>query len=208
VTTLGGPTVERCPNCGAPLNLDPGDLCHWCGAHVTQAPAASGSPQAQLSVYFEQLLQRNPLDDEPGDIQLLLPAMSILISLSALGRDTAVSNWVANWELKEQIPELTGSVRKAAQRVQLLAMAQKGYDEFADHSRMYTAEEWWVFRLGFDFVAMLASLAGVDPMTAGRELAGVRDELKSNHHWYKKAAKDAKQPPPSLSDLRAAIPMA
>lgn len=206
---MSEPVVDRCPNCGAPLSLDAEGRCQWCQAHVRSSPSGAGRLSAEDAELLADLLQPervNPLAHESDDVMLLLPAMVILSSVCLLGMDPAVKTWVDSSQLGPPLKQLLDSMRAGAKRVQLLAMADRHYDEFADHSRMYTAEEWWVLKLGIDLQIFLAGLPGIGQLEGARHAADGRRLLDEHSHHIHKALKDAGAGPEPLRSLRAAIP--
>lgn len=166
MTTSDGPTVDSCPNCGAPLKLDTAGDCLWCHAHVnvsTTPVVPRGQMDADLAA---RVLWGHILDDEPGDIELLQPVSNLLVFLSTTGQEAAVLDFLSHWEQKEAVGALLKAVRAAGTRVTLSAKAAHDFNEFSDHSALYTSGEWWTIALATDLLALVGGLPGVDPMQA------------------------------------------
>jgi hypothetical protein len=205
MTTAGGPAVERCPNCGAPLELDNGH-CRWCGAPIqTAAPAAAGDDaRAILADLLDDMSTSNVFHDEPDDIMLLQPVSNILVFMSSAGMDPAVKKWVNAFPQKDDIGTLVTAVRQAGTRIKLLAMQGKHYDEFSDNSGLHTPEEWWEIDLALDILATAGSVTGISPMTGADAVKQARDFHNQYSHHLKKARKGPA--PAQYQALRAAIP--
>jgi hypothetical protein len=208
MTASGGPVVDSCPNCGAPLKLDTAGNCIWCQAHVraTAPPVLPSRPaDAEQAI---RVLFGNPLEGEPDDIMLLQPVSNLLIFLSTTGQEAAVQDFVSHWEHKDAVSPLLRAVRAAGTRVTLEAKAGPDFDEFSDHSALYTSDEWWVVALATDLLALLAGVPGVDPMQASDST----NEARSTHDGYRR--RFAKATPPDGDDagvlraLRDAVPSA
>ena len=201
MTNADGPVVDSCPNCGAPLKLDTAGDCVWCHAHVrvTASPVAPSTPMdAERAM---RVLFGNPLEGEPGDIELLQPACNLLVFLSTTGQDAAVQDFLSHWEHKDAVGPLLHAVRAAGTRVTLVAKAAPGFDEFTDHSALYTPDEWWTIALAADLLALLAGLPGVDPMQAADSKNEAQDDRKSYGRHF------AKGTPPSGDDSAALLAM-
>lgn len=217
MTTAAGPAVDRCPNCGAPLELTAEGHCRWCGVPVRTAPEVGHAPHPPHAISDEdrellaELLDTgagtsNPFHDEPDDIMLLQPVSNILIFLSTTAMDPAVRAWVKNFPEKDEIGSLLQAVRQAGTRIKLVAMQGKHYDEFTDNSHLHTEDEWWQIGLALDILATIGSVPGISPMTGADAMKQARDFQKDYSHQLKKASKN---PGPSASQfvaLRAAIP--
>jgi hypothetical protein len=205
MTTAGGPSVERCPNCGAPLELDNGH-CRWCGVPVHAAVHASpkGDTRAMLAQLLDTFTDANVFYGEPDDIMLLQPVSNILIFMNTTGMDPAVTNWVDALPQKEDIRALVKSVRQAGTRIKLVAMQGKHYDEFSDNSGLHTPEEWWQIDLALDILTTMGSLPGISPMTGADAVKQARDFRSDYSHHLKKARKGPA--PAEFGALRATIP--
>jgi hypothetical protein len=81
--------VETCPNCGAPLALDPRGTCPYCGVHVTTRTGA--------------------YDDYPNPVRRIMHCMLVLLAEPAARR--AAEGFAAH------VPALNDAVVAAGRRV-------------------------------------------------------------------------------------------
>lgn len=181
------PTVDVCPNCGAPLELNASGHCHYCGAHVNlPAPVSDADTTELLS------------DDGLG---LPLPAFPLLSGLWMLSKDAAAGRVLGRPGFIEPARRLTGAVKAAGERA-----ADAGLRDIAIDPKAYTPEELWSFHLARDLLAELAAVDGVDRDSARLARQTVADTDDSWGHAFKKAEKKLGAEPESLRDLRAKIP--
>lgn len=206
MTTSDGPVVDVCPNCGAPLKLDDAGDCTWCHAHVrVTAPAAGQSAPLDVDPP-DDVLFGNLLSDEPGDIELLQPVSNLLVFLSTTGQEAAVHDFLSHWEHKDAVGPLLRAARAAGTRVTLSAKASPGFNEFLDHSELYTSDEWWTIALTTDLLALLAALPGVDPMQALDSTNMAQDDRKTYAKRFAKATPPQGGDAGALLALREAVP--
>lgn len=169
-------TVERCPNCGAPLQLDSTGQCVFCLAPVHVAAPQVSWAEARTGYRSPY----NALDTKPpgtSDNDLVPPADTVLVFLELLGFDEVVMKQLATWGMLPQVQSLTEAVREAGKRTTLVAMQQEGYRNSRDYRELYTPAEWWEVRLGLELVAALARLPGVNPNKSASSLKGVRSAI-------------------------------
>lgn len=206
MTTSDAPTVDTCPNCGAPLKLDNAGDCVWCHAHVHVTATPVLSADRMDAATAARVLFGNVLDDEPDDIELLQPVSNLLIFLSTTGQEEAVQDFLSHWEHKDAVGPLLEATRAAGARVTVSAKASRGFDEFADHSSLYTAGEWWMISLACDLLALVAGVPGVDPMQAldsKHQAQEIRDSYRGKIAGATPPEGEASSP---LLAMRGAVP--
>jgi hypothetical protein len=206
MTASEGPVVDNCPNCGAPLKLDTAGNCVWCQAHVRVTAPPAPQPETFDAGRAIRVLFGNPLEGEADDIMLLQPVSNLLIFLESTGQEAAVQDFLSHWEHKDAVTPLLHAVRASGERVTLSAKSAPGFNEFTDHSALYTPGEWWLIALATDLLALLAGVPGVDPMQA----VEAADQARGTHDHY--GEHFARSRPPDgdgsgpLSALRHAVP--
>jgi hypothetical protein len=193
------PGIGACPNCDAPLEIGEHGTCRACHAHVDNHGGAgrdhrSGGRTSLVSV---------SLDDEFS----LSPFIGLILSTlgPGLGTEAAVRDYVARDErLRRQIQALTRSVADAGVRVRDAGLMK---DEFDQHLRMFTPEEFWLFDLAIDVIAMLATLEGIAKGAQFRTASSLRllDDNVTSHLW-KKGLRKAGDGLPAFRELRASVP--
>lgn len=212
MTAAGGATVQRCPNCGAPLELDVNGHCRWCGVPVlaVEVPRDLDDEDrallAEMMGMSDDLSSRNPFRGEPNDIMLLQPVSNILIFLETTAMDGAVKKWLGAFPSKDALDPLVVAVRQAGTRIKLEAMQGKHYNEFAENSHLHTPEEWWEIGLALDILATIGSVPGIDPITGAEAVKQANGFRRDYSHQLKKARDKAGPDQAQFQALRAAIP--
>ena len=186
-----GPTLSRCRNCGAPLELNDAGRCRWCQAQVRYEPLGS---QAGL-------LPRG-LDDCSTSAPFLYLIMSAFF---LLGTEDAVQQFLArNPGPHQQLRALAVATSAAGVRVRDAGLIK---DDFDDNLKVYTPTEIWTFNLAVDVIARLGGLEGLPRPTHAQivsDLKSLSDRARS-HHW-KTELKRAGDGVPQLRELRASTP--
>jgi hypothetical protein len=186
------PTVEHCPNCGAPLELVAG-ACRWCGVPVK---LAADAPETRD-------------DDEDDDLELgdgeirLPPAGWIVSTLHWVTYDAIIRAFLdANPEHLAATRTLVEATKAAAERlhaagIEVEQLMPAGFD------KMYTLDELWIFDLGADLLVWWTIFDGVDKDMR----KSVAFEL-SRDYWHGPFGKRLKKVvgPDALHALRAAAP--
>jgi hypothetical protein len=128
-----------------------------------------------------------------------------LTTLALLGSEPTVQQYAeADPDAHRAIRALCTAAAQAGIRVR--DTARHG-DSFDEHLRMFTADEYWIFNLAVDVIAMFATGGGLRPDTR----ALVIDDLKTldvhvhSHHWKHEVHK-AGDGPAEFRELRAHIP--
>jgi hypothetical protein len=186
-----GPTVSRCRNCGAPLELDDAGRCRWCSAQVRYESLGS---QAGL------------LPRDIDDCATSAPFLYLILSaFFLLGTQDAVQQFLArNPGPRQQMRALAVAVSAAGVRVRDAGLLK---DDFDDNLKVYTPNEIWTFTLAVDVIARLGGLEGLPPPTRAQiasDLRSLSDSVRS-HHW-KTELKRAGDGVPQFRELRAAVP--
>jgi hypothetical protein len=217
-------TIRKCPGCGAPLELDAQGDCRWCRAHVTEvdeededdddhdAPVdAIDDPDPYHEDEAVALLRR--LDLEEDDDTVPVPVSTICAVLRYAAFDGAARRFLEAPERAAFVRALIGAVRAAGLRAKSAGATDK--DGFDRGDEVYALEEWWTLDLATDFLAVLASVDGVE---SGVRSALVRNvKLVDDKHFDKPWARGIKKKlhrahdagdagPPSLRPWRATIP--
>jgi len=169
-------SVQHCPNCGAPLDLEERDDCAWCSARVVEDEV---DPFHEDEA--EALLARVGLGEY--DSSLPQPVPTIVAVLRYAAYDEAARRFLQN-----QIPfarELAGATLAAGKRAQLAGATNA--DAFGRGDEVFTREEWATFDLATDFLAVLASVSGIEHAVAAELRAKVKfiDEKLFDKPWAK-----------------------
>jgi hypothetical protein len=178
------PEVDKCPECGASLQLDDNDRCVYCHAHVT------------IEAHAAMILGR----DWNGDAAE--PANSILDVMYELWSIDAIQKKVIGQSLLPSVRDLLAAVEAAG----LAASGKRRHPDGVVHSfnfdvDWYSPQELWLVDLGKDLVYWLtdggrANLPGFAPHLE-RELGS---------HTYRRAIERAGPGPEQFQGLRSAIP--
>jgi hypothetical protein len=140
------------------------------------------------------------------DYQSVAPFIYLmLVTLSLVGHEASVTQYLsASPEAHGAVRDLSTAVAGAGVRVRNSGRVRNAYDV---HMDLYTAEEFWLFDLAVDVIAMLVSMD--DFGSDRRELLAsdleTLDEHAHNHHW-RKGVKKAGKGPARFHDLRAYVP--
>lgn len=185
------PAVDRCRNCGAPLELDDAGRCRWCHAQVRFE-----SPASQVG------LMPSDLDDCATSAPFLY---LILSAFYLLGTQDVVQQFTArNPALHQQIRALTVATSAAGVRVRDAGLLK---DDFDNRLGVYTPDEIWTFNLAVDVIARLGALEGLPSSTHAQIVSDLKSLDESAHsHTWKKELKKAADGVPQFRELRAAIP--
>jgi hypothetical protein len=140
------------------------------------------------------------------DYQVVAPFIYLTLStLYLLGTESSVKQYLSvQPEAHQAIRGLSKAVAAAGVRVR---DSGKVRDEYDVRMGLYTADEFWLFNLAIDVIAMLLSLGGFDPGTRALVASDLRslDEHVHSHHW-KKEVKKAGDGPAQFHGLRAHVP--
>ena len=171
-------TLQTCPNCGAPLQLDREGVCTFCRARITY----SGSTFADLPAPSRPLLRiATSLSAEPA-------AERVLESTGVAGSTDA----------------LLDAVAAAGRRVLDDGLI---LDERRVDFKVYRSEEMWAFNLAADLVALLAAAPNLPKAkrAAMHDLLLTVDAGLGSH-WSRSTIGNAGAGPESFRELRDAIP--
>ena len=174
--------VDKCPECGAPLQLDENDLCVFCHSHVT------------IAAHAGMILGR----DWNGDVAE--PAWSVLDVMYDLWSVDIIKKRVIGQSLFPSVRALLAAVEAAG----LAASQKRKHPDKAVHSYSfdvdwYSPQEFWLVNLAKDLVCWLTdgtNLPGFAPHLE-RELGG---------HHYRRALEQAGPGPEQFRYLRSVIP--
>jgi hypothetical protein len=192
------PVLEACPNCGAPLELDPASECRWCHARIRTERAAP----AFLRFQDEASLVPEDADDCASSAPFLSLALSSLGLLSAQPEVKEYMNGEPG--LLRQIRALSTMVSAAGVRVRDAGLLKDGFDI---NLEVYTAEEIWTFDLAFDVIALIGALDGLTGKIRAMTASNIRSlNWYAERHTWKKAMKKAGEGPVALREFRAAVP--
>ncbi len=140
------------------------------------------------------------------DDSVIAPFLSLTITtLGLLSYDPVVEQYLAAEPRSHQsIRELTRAVAAAGVRVR---DSSRRLDEFDEHLHKFTPEEFWVFNLAVDIIAMFCYTPGLDPGNHAvvRSDLQTLDEYAHGHHW-KSQVRKAGDGPVQFRELRAHIP--
>ncbi len=188
--------MNLCPNCGAPLDLDPEGRCRWCHVRVSvpaSQPFASATSESGL------------VPDDLG-YEAVAPFIHLALStLALLEREAAVQQYArAEPAACRAIRELSAAVAGAGVRVRDSGQMRDSFDE---RLRLFTAGEIWASELYFDVIAMLGGLAGISPGTHARVVDDLKslDEEAHGLHW-KAEVRRAGDGPAEFRELRTHVP--
>jgi hypothetical protein len=204
------PVIERCPNCGAPLDLVAGS-CRWCGEHVTMRAAP---PRADADNEDDEEEDEDDVADEVhdrlgvggDDTGLPVPTSWILSTLSWLAYDPAVQAFLERQpDLLELVRRHTAAVTAAGERVRDAGLD----DDDIGRERIggvYSADEMWTLDLGTDLIAWLAAVDGIDADMQAGAGSGIWGNDIGWKDDYTKPLKKAGDGPVGLRELRAMVP--
>ena len=140
------------------------------------------------------------------DYEVVAPFIYLTIStLYLLGTESAVKQYLSvEPEAHRAIRGLSTAVAGAGVRVRDSGRVK---DEFDVHMKLYTAEEFWLFDLAVDVIAMLVALGGFRPATHALVARDLRllDEHVHSHHW-RSQVKKAGDGPAVFRELRVHVP--
>jgi len=152
------------------------------------------------------LYSKNGLVPEGIDDAELAPFLYLTLAILAnIGDDPVVQQYLSvEPEVHSAIRELSAAVAAAGVRVR---DTSKHHGFLEEHMKEFTAEEFWLFDLAVDLVAMFATMGGVSPGNRARlrsDLATL-DYHPNTHHW-KHQVKKAGSGPAQFHQLRAHVP--
>jgi hypothetical protein len=162
------PQALECPSCGAPLELDVEGRCRWCEVPVLVAPAPAAG-RTRIDPFDDQLhLVPDSVDED--DLSLPPGIANILTTLSLLGREVAVQDYLDQVPgLRQGIRTLSAVVSGAGRRIR-----DSGQGGDQDNPANYTPDEIWATDLALDVVALLGVVEGG---VSGSAQAAVRNTL-------------------------------
>src|SRR2546423_1299043 len=142
------PTIERCPNCGAPLQLDAGGLCVFCRMHVT-IPEARDTVDG---VAGDALTRQERIGLNDDGVGLTFPVFRPLSGLCMLSSDPVPQESREQPSALEPARAPVAAAKAAAFRVMDAGLDEKVvlYGE-----KIYTPDEIWVFNLTRDLLGVL-----------------------------------------------------
>lgn len=140
------------------------------------------------------------------DYEVVAPFIYLTLStLYLLGTDSTVQQYLSvEPEAHRAIRDLSTAVAAGGVRVRDSGRVK---DEFDVRMGLYTAEEFWLFDLAIDVIAMFLALGGLSPGTHARVVSDLRslDKDAHSHHW-RKEVKKAGDGPAQFRDLRSHVP--
>jgi hypothetical protein len=140
------------------------------------------------------------------DYSATAPFIYLMIStLGLLSYDPVVKQYLqASPDSLESIRGLSKAVAAAGVRVR---DSSRRLDEFEDHLHKFTPEEFWVFNLAVDIIAMFCGTPGMDPSNHALIRSDMQslDEYAHSHHW-KSQVRKAGDGPVQFRRLRGHIP--
>jgi hypothetical protein len=140
------------------------------------------------------------------DYEVVAPFIYLtLTTLYLLGTESAVKQYLSTQpEAHRAMRDLSTAVAGAGVRVRDSGRVK---DEYDVHMELYTAEEFWLFNLAIDVIAMLTALGGFSPGTRALVASDMEslDGHVHSHHW-KREVKKAGAGPAQFHDLRAYVP--
>jgi hypothetical protein len=140
------------------------------------------------------------------DYSVTAPFIELMIStLGLLSYDPVVKQYLeASPGSQQSIRALATAVAAAGVRVR---DSSRRLDEFEEHLHKFTPEEFWVFNLAVDIIAMFAGTPGMDPSNHAliRSDLQTLDDLAHGHHW-KSQVRKAGDGPVQFRELRGHIP--
>lgn len=140
------------------------------------------------------------------DYEVVAPFIYLTLStLYLLGTESAVKQYLSvEPEAHRAIRDLSTAVAGAGVRVRDSGRVK---DEFDVHMGLYTPEEFWLFDLAVDVIAMLIALGGFKPGTRALVASDLRslDEHVHSHHW-RRQVKKAGDGSARFRELRAHVP--
>jgi len=152
------------------------------------------------------LYGKNGLVPEDIDDADLAPFLYLTMStLGLIGDDPVVQQYLSvEPDSHRAIRELSAAVAAAGVRVR---DTTKHHGFLEEHMNEFTAEEFWMFNLAVDVIAMFATMGGLSPKTRAQLLSDLRtlDYHPNTHHW-KHQVKKAGAGPGKFHQLRAHVP--
>jgi hypothetical protein len=140
------------------------------------------------------------------DDNVIAPFLYLTIStLGLLSYDPVVRQYLAAEPKSHQsIRELSRAVAAAGVRVR---DSGRRLEEFEEHLHKFTPEEFWVFNLAIDIIAMFCGTPGLEPGTHAQIRSDMQslDEYPRGHHW-KSQVRKAGDGPVQFRELRGHIP--
>ena len=140
------------------------------------------------------------------DYEVVAPFIYLTLStLYLLGTEPSVQQYLSvEPEAHRAIRDLSTAVAGAGVRVRDSGRVK---NEFDVHMGLFTAEEFWLFDLAIDVIAMLVSLGGSKPGTRALVASDLRslDKHVHSHHW-KREVKKAGDGQARFRELRAHVP--
>jgi hypothetical protein len=196
------PVAERCPNCGAPLELVEGK-CRWCSVpvHLQPGEPEAGPPAAAASgggpLWLDRSLVPDDVDDQSLDAFVHLMLSTLRYSL---GGSQVVQDYL------DQHPGMRELVRALSVAVGAAGVRARDEGPLPGGIRGYTPDEIWAWDLALDLIAMAAGLPGLP----GGTRASIADDLRlleeQRGHMWKHRVKEAGDGPEALRPLRALVP--
>jgi hypothetical protein len=144
----------------------------------------------------------------PDDLDYSVTAPFIGLTIATLGLlsyEPVVKQYCqASPAAHQSIRELSSAVAAAGVRVR---DSSRRLDEFEEHLHKFTADEFWVFNLAVDVIAMFCATPGMNPGTHAQLRSDLQslDEEAHGHHW-KSQVRKAGNGPSQFHELRAHIP--
>lgn len=140
------------------------------------------------------------------DDNVIAPFLYLTIStLGLLSYDPVVKQYLAAEPKSHQsIRELSRAVAAAGVRVR---DSGRRLEEFEEHLHKFTPEEFWVFNLAIDIIAMFCGTPGLEPGKHAQIRSDMQslDEYPRGHHW-KSQVRKAGDGPVQFRELRGHIP--
>ena len=140
------------------------------------------------------------------DYEVVAPFIYLtLATLYLLGTEAAVKQYLtAQPEAHAAMRELSTAVAAAGVRVRDSGRVK---NQYVVQMGLYTADEFWLFDLAIDVIAMMLSLGGFSPGTRALVSSDMMslDEHVHSHHW-KREVKKAGDGPAQFRQLRAHVP--
>ena len=140
------------------------------------------------------------------DYEVVAPFIYLTLStLYLLGTEAAVKQYLSvEPQAHRAIRDLSVAVAGAGVRVRDSGQVK---DQFDVRMGLYTAEEFWLFDLAIDVIAMFIGVGGLSPGTRALVASDLRslDQHVHSHHW-KREVKKAGAGPAMFGELRAHVP--
>lgn len=140
------------------------------------------------------------------DFAVVAPFIELIVAtLRMLGGDPGIQQYLrAEPQAHQAIRELSSAVAAAGVRVRDSGKARTEWDV---RMNMFTAEEFWLFNLAVDVIALLSTRGGMQSDTRAIAMSDLRslDDDANGHHW-KSQVRKAGNGPAQFGPLRAHIP--